>query len=418
MADEQGDRPEWAQRLRREREARGWSQADAVRALKTFSDVPLPAGLTDQWKRWERGRNRPDEFYRPLIAATLGTVVESIFPTPRPARPATTADDLLLARSGMDTHELVQRVRRSSVDDSTLDALALTVEQLCCEYVSRDPYDLIHESREWLRRVTALLDERVSFTQHRDILDAAGWLTLLVGCLEYDTGQARQAEATRIDALQLSNEAGNAPVGGWAHEMRAWFAITNGRYGEVIEAAQAGLDTAPGRSVAVQLHAQEAKAWARIGDHRNVAKALENGRRLLDSLPYPERPENHFVIDPDKFDFYAMDCYRVVGDDTLAEMHAREIVRKTTAADGRELSPMRKAEAEITLGVVAARRGDLDTAAQFGEKALSKQRVCGPSLLMVGSELDDVLRTRYPESPQAHDFHDALISATRVAEAS
>ena len=55
-----------------------------------------------------------------------------------------------------------------------------------------------------------------------------------------------------------------------------------------------------------------------------------------------------------------MDCYRVVGNDTLAEMHAREIVRKTTAADGRELSPMRKSEAEITLGVVAARRGDLD----------------------------------------------------------
>ena len=73
-------RPEWAVRLRREREARGWSQADAARALQTFSDLPLPSGVVDQWKRWERGRNRPDRFYRRLIAATLGTVVESIFP--------------------------------------------------------------------------------------------------------------------------------------------------------------------------------------------------------------------------------------------------------------------------------------------------------------------------------------------------
>lgn len=411
--DDSDTRPEWAQRLRREREARGWSQADAARALRTFSDVPLPAGVTDQWKRWERGRNRPDEFYRPLIAAALGTVVESIFPSPRPTRQAGTADDLLLARSGMDTHELVQRVRRSSVDNSTLDALALTVEQLCCEYVSRNPYDLIRECREWLTRVTALLDERITFTQHRDILDAAGWLTLLVGCLEYDTGQAAQAEATRVGALQLSNEAGNQPVAGWAHEMRAWFAITNGRFGEVIEASQAGLDAAPGRSVAVQLHAQEAKAWARIGDQRNVMKALEKGRVLLDSLTYPDRPDNHFVIDPDKFDFYAMDCYRLVGNDTLAELHAKETIRKTTGYDGSDLSPMRKAEAELTLGVVAARQGEPALAAEYGAKALGKTRVSGPSLLMVGSELGAVLRERYPAAQETRDFEAALVDATR-----
>src|SRR5919112_1265410 len=106
--------------------------------MRTFSDVPLPAGLLDQWKRWERGRNYPDEFYRPLIAATLGTVVESIFEQNRVHRPRLT-DDLLIVRSGMDTHELVQRLRQSSVNDNTLDALSLTVEQLCCDYAGGEP---------------------------------------------------------------------------------------------------------------------------------------------------------------------------------------------------------------------------------------------------------------------------------------
>jgi transcriptional regulator with XRE-family HTH domain len=133
-----GDRPAWAQRLRNERLARGWSQSDTVAAMRTFSDLPLPAGLLDQWKRWERGRNYPDEFYRPLIAATLGTVVESIFEVKRPLRPRLT-DELLIVHSGMDTHELVQRLRQSSVTDTTLDALRLTVEQLCCDYATRDP---------------------------------------------------------------------------------------------------------------------------------------------------------------------------------------------------------------------------------------------------------------------------------------
>ena len=103
-----------------------------------------------------------------------------------------------------------------------------------------EPWQAARESREWLTRVNALLDDKISLTHHLDILDAAGWLTLLVGTLEYDTGQSQQAEATRIGALQLAGESRNAPVAGWAHEMRAWFALTSARYDQVIEAARMG----------------------------------------------------------------------------------------------------------------------------------------------------------------------------------
>jgi len=383
--------------------------------MQTFAEVKIDhETLRGYWKRWESGRKRPDEFYRPLIAATLGTVVESLFPTPRtPSVPFT--QDLSTSVTGIDTNELVQRIKRSSVDASTIEALSLTVEQLCCEYVSRDPHDLITESREWLTNVTRLLDERLTFLQQKDVLDAAGWLSLLVGCLEYDTGHARKAEITRADALSIGREAGNEAVSGWAHEMRAWFALTDGRYSDVIDAAQAGQFDAPSRSVSVQLLAQEAKAWARMGQPRNVHRALEKGRVLLDALPIPTRPENHFIVDPDKFDFYAMDCYRLVGDDTLAEMHAREIVRKTTGAGGENLSPMRRAEAELTLAVVAARRGDLDRSQGFAESALSIDRKSKPSLRMVGSELVQVLDSRYPTSELAASFRRNLGDMTRAS---
>ena len=68
----------------------------------------------------------------------------------------------------------------------------------------------------------------------------------------------------------------------------------------------------PRHPVAVQLAAQAAKAWARIGDRRQTEVALDRGRRLLDSLPYPDNIDNHFVVNPTKFDFYAMDCYRML----------------------------------------------------------------------------------------------------------
>ena len=76
---------------------------------------------------------------------------------------------------------------------------------------------------------------------------------------------------------------------------------------------------APHSAVAVQLAAQEAKAWARIGDRRQTEVALDRGRRLLDSMPYPENLDHHFVVDPTKFGFYAMDCYRMLADDKVAE---------------------------------------------------------------------------------------------------
>jgi hypothetical protein len=178
--------------------------------------------------------------------------------------------------------------------------------------------------------------------RHREVLALSGWLALLIGCVEYDTGARHAAESTRQAALSLATEADHAEVAGWAHEMRAWFALTTGDYRGVIAAAQAGAERAQHHGVAVQLAGQEAKAWARIGDLRQVEVALDKRRRLLEGMPYPENLDNHFVVDPAKFDFYAMDCYRLVGEDKLARTLAEEVLRAGTDFDGTERSPMRK----------------------------------------------------------------------------
>ena len=63
-----------------------------------------------------------------------------------------------------------------------------------------------------------------------------------------------------------------------------------------------GLDTAPNHAIAVQLAGQEAKAWTRIGDKRQTEVSLDSGRRLLDSLQYPDNLDRPLVADPTKFD--------------------------------------------------------------------------------------------------------------------
>ncbi|MGK4586170.1 XRE family transcriptional regulator [Kitasatospora sp. HPMI-4] len=399
MVDE---RPDWARRMVEERAARDWSQLDAVRALMARLPADQEVGEQDllrQWKRWEAGENQPKK-YQPYIAATFSTTTGAFFPE----RSRRDGRAEILQVSGMDTVDIIARLRASDVDAATLDALRITADRLCCEYAYMPADQLLIEGRAWLARVVGLQHQRVSLAQHRELIALAGKLSLLVGCVEYDSGRPRDAEATRQAALMLGTEAGELSVQGWAHEMRAWFALTRGDYRGVIAAAEAGIAAAPNESVAAQLYAQQAKAWARLGDRQQTEVALDKGRLLLETLPYPENIENHFVVDPAKFDFYRMDAYRRVGEDRLAEQLANEVIRANTDFDGTERAPMRIAEARVTLGVVAAREGDLDTALTYGERALRGDRQSLPSLAMVSADLGQVLHSRYSHAPEAVEF--------------
>jgi tetratricopeptide (TPR) repeat protein len=408
------DRPAWARRITRERETRGWSQADVITAMRMHAPKPLPddASMLRQFKRWESGEHMPGDHYQPLIAAAFGTVTHAIFPPT--GRHEGSAD--ILAASGMDTLELVSRMQSSDVDNATFDALRLTADQLCSDYPFVASDTLLIEGKNWLRRLNALRDRHLTLAQHREVLVLAGWLALLIGCVEYDSGLRHEAETTRRAALSMGTETDNAEISAWAHEVRAWMALTTGDYHGVVVAAQHGLEAAPHHSVAVQLAAQEAKAWARLGDRRQTEVALDRGRRLLDSMPYPENLDHHFVVDPTKFDFYAMDCYRQLGDDRIAESLATEVIQAATDFDGTERAPMRIAEARITLGVVAARQGEPELAIQHGQRALSNERKSLPSLIMVSRDLTMVLKDRYPDDSFTKSYLDELTTISHSPE--
>ncbi|MHB1431770.1 MAG: hypothetical protein ACYCVZ_06620 [Streptosporangiaceae bacterium] len=169
-------------------------------------------------------------------------------------------------------------------------------------------------------------------------------------------------------------------------------------------------------SRASQLAAQEAKAWARIGDRRQTEVALDRGRRLLEAMPYPENLDHHFVVDPAKFDFYAMDCYRLLGEDKMAGTLAGEVLHASTDLDGTERSPMRAAEARLTLAVVAARQGDVEQAVTYGQHALSGPRRSLPSLIMASRDLTMILRDQHRDQPVTRPYFDQLRELAPAAD--
>ena len=405
MADHSDDPPAWAQRLRAERLTREWSQAEAVRAIRAHAPVSLPgeASLLRSWNRWETGADQPDAFYRALLAKTFGTVTGALFPADRPGAEAAAAET-----TSASTLEVLSRLRSSSIDDPTVTALAVRVEDLCSKYARAPSGRLLDEGRQWLSRLTHLLNRRLSLDQHRDVLRQAGFLALLVGCLEYDQGLTTRAEASRALGLSLGSESGSTEVVGWAFELQAWQALTQGDFRAAIAAGEAGRAVAPSGGPTVALTAQTARAWARIGQRREVEVALDRARDLLEALPRPENPDNHFVVDPARFDLWAMDCYRVLGEDRLAAGYAREVLRQGSDPDGRDHSPMRSAEAHITLGVVAARSRDVETAVHEGKLALGGERKSLPSLLVASRELAYVLDRNFQGQPQADAYAQEL----------
>lgn len=282
------DRPAWSRRLRLERGARSWSQRDAVRAMQAHAGVQLASeeALIRTWKRWESGECQPDPFYRSLLAKTLGTVTGALFPTE--TRRDREAD--ILAVTGLETLEIVARLRCSDVSATTLDALRITTDRICSDYPHVSSAELTIEGHDWLQKITMLLDRRLTLSQHREVLTIAGYLTLLVGCLEYDMGDRPSADASRLAALSLGDEAGNADLIGWGHEMRAWYSLTQGDCRGAIVASELGQQAAPTHGVAVQLAAQKAKAglesvtvgrprspWTEDADCWNPS----HGRRIL-----------------------------------------------------------------------------------------------------------------------------------------
>lgn len=307
------------------------------------------------------------------------------------------------------------RLGASDVSAQALETITLETDRLARDYARADALDLYIRVSGWLDHVVDLLGGRTTLEQRKELLVRSGWLFLLAGCIEYDLGWRARAEASRQAALSLSRESGDGHGAAWAHEMGAWFALTQGRLRDVIDECEAGRLADRAHSVGAQLYAQEAKARARMGDRRGVLVALEQGRSHIDGLAPDVDTRNHFVVDPAKQDFYAMDSFRLLGDDANAAVHAHQVMRLSRRPDGTETSPMRVAEARLTLAVAACRSGELEEAAAQGIEALETPRQSRPSLLMVARELAREMTVRYPRESAARAYRERLAQIIRAA---
>jgi transcriptional regulator with XRE-family HTH domain len=362
-------------------------------------------------RRWESGEVRwPSPVYRRALKDVTGLDPSQLgfIPNGQAAAPPTRIDPAEAFRSEaelVDTLDLARMVSVSDIGQGTLDTLQEAAELLCRAYPSASAAELRARTKQRLRYISGLLHGRLTLAQHRELLVTIGWLALLLGCVHYDLGEREEAEAARQAAYQAGLQAGHGEIVAWSYEMGAWFALTEGRYHDVVDYARAGQQHAGLTNAMIQLVLQQARGQARLGQRHDVHASLDHGARLLEQLPRPEHPENHFVFDHTKWIFYAATCYTWLGDDEPAEEYARELIAYHTRPDGSSNAPMRTAMSHIDLGLIRARHGDLDQAVDHGLTALGYERKTEASLLSHAADLDQLLDDRYPDERLAKDFH-------------
>jgi tetratricopeptide (TPR) repeat protein len=356
-----------------------------------------------EWDRWQQGGMAPPR----------GTVLS---PAELIASPAQAADPAYLESLERELPEallLGREAESSHIPSGALETVDRVVDRLCRDYPSTPPGLLRAQVEGRLRQIRQYLDGRLTLAQHRQLLVAGGWLTTLLACLQFDLGDAAGAEASRDIAFRLGRDAGHQELVAWSFELLAWFALVEGRFGDTVEYARSGFESAPSTSAGVQLAVQEARGWSRLGERKEAEQAMRRATASLAKLPVPGHPEHHFVFDASKLSFYASTCFTWLGQAEAAEEHAREVVAQCLAVPGEVRWPIRLAETRVDLGLIAARRRQLDEAAHLGRLALASQRKSGSTLERVG-ELDAALLRRFPEAAEARDFHERYQAAQRA----
>ncbi|MFE9917654.1 helix-turn-helix domain-containing protein [Micromonospora sp. NPDC005553] len=301
--------------------------------------------------------------------------------------------------------DLLQRIAASDVSNHTLTRIEQGVDDLASLYPTTAPADLLPMVRQHLAYVGRLLAGRVTLAQQRRLVVAGGWLAVLRATVHIDLQQPGAASAHLTAASGLADHADHPEILGWCLETRAWEVLTIGDYRGALRLAQQAQEVAPvGSSAHIQATAQEARAWARMGDVRKTRQTLDRVERLTANLPTPERAEHHYRYDPSKAQAYMATTLAWAGDPGAERVARQVLAHLDPRGDGGE-RPRRSASARLDLGLALASSGRPDEASVFAAEAVASGRVV-PSNWWRAREV--LRRVEQSGAPEATDLRDVL----------
>jgi len=268
--------------------------------------------------------------------------------------------------------------------------------------------------------VDDLLNGRLRLGQHRDLLVISGWLSNLLGLLCFDLGDPLAASAWCTDVEKRATDADHAELAAWAAQTRVLMAFYGGNPREAVTHAQHGQALAHlGTVVHAKLVAQEMRAWAQLGDAREVHGARYRAERSIAKLPAETPARGAFSISRAGDPPYTATSLLLLGQFGEAEALTRQVIAAHYGVDGKNgpgEHPAGFALAHLRLALALAGLGRLDEAHGAGNVALAAPRPVR-SVVVLAGELDRTLTRTFGDAPSVRDFHERYVTAAKRAPA-
>ncbi|PZG22527.1 transcriptional regulator [Nonomuraea aridisoli] len=323
--------------------------------------MPEPESIMRRIRDHESGKRRPDDEYAELYCRVYGLSEQVLFG----------GDDTDELGDEIDAIELARRAAASDVGGETLERLEMAVDDLAAAYPNTRPAELLYRVKRHLTYVARLLDGRKTLAEHRRLLVAGGWLSLLGATCHIDLRQYPAATARLRTAAQLAHHAEHPEIAAWCVETEAWKVLTDGDYQTAVTLSQGAQAIAPRTGSAyIQATAQEGRAWARLGASAETRDALARVHKMVSPMPVPDRPEHHYRYDPAKSDAYTATTLAWVGDPAAVDC-ARQVLERLESSDDGGPRPRRAASARLDLALALLVAEELEEAGHIAMEAMA-----------------------------------------------
>lgn len=242
----------------------------------------------------------------------------------------------------------------------------------------------------------------------RELHRAVGGLVAVAGICAYDSNAQGLAQRYYHQALRLAKASGDRAFGGYVIALLVNHSLFMGEYRQAVAFAEAGLRTAGAAispALACDLHAMQAKAFARMGDHAGARRAMSAAETASGQIRLDEEPAETGYVQPGLLENALADTLMRLGDTGPAQQYAAEAVATQTHARGRVHRLATLADCELRAGEVDQAAGTavrmLDTA-QGMESQRLYDRLAGvrrslsatrsAAVVEVVDRIDDALR--------------------------
>jgi tetratricopeptide (TPR) repeat protein len=395
--------PPWAQAIRRERLRNQLSVKRLALSLRANAEAdgdsaPELDSMITAIRRWESGRNRPDERYRARLASALHATVEQMFGGPQRATNGSSdvvdSDEDMLRRRFLALlatgagafvgpaqlaaleRELFVTARRvqdhasslasHSLHPSTIDVLQEEVVRLAGRYWHTSPM-LAYDSARRLYEIGLDLLTRTSRPgQQQDLHLAVGQACGLLASASFDLGARSSATELARSAWVVADHIGHSGLCAWAGGMEALIAYWSGKPVAAIDLAKRAQDQAPSGTAGLRLLCIEARAWSHVGDLDQVNRAVEAAVRMREQSHQADELHDgvggEFGFDVARQSFCLGTAYLQVGAPREALQHTQLAIQLYENTPAERRPPAIESQAYADLATAYLMHNDFDGA--------------------------------------------------------